>query len=132
MLDDGSDFKQDFNPFLKHLYIKPDLTTIKNPHAKALVERVHLLVLNMLVTKYHTNKVFDYIYPWVETLVSGACAIKVYYHYTIHSTLGQSIVGRDMILNLTSQALCFAIQAASTMTDICAGYKALIGPPVRL
>ena len=41
---------------------------INNPQANALVEQVHQLIYNMLVTKDIDNKVFNYIYPWGETL----------------------------------------------------------------
>ena len=36
--------------------IKPVLTSVKNPQANALVERVHQVILNMLVTKYIDKK----------------------------------------------------------------------------
>ena len=38
VFDNGSEFKEDFTPFLKDFDIKPVLTTIKNPQANALVE----------------------------------------------------------------------------------------------
>ena len=71
MFDNGSDFKQDFIPLLKDFDIKPVLTSIKNPQSNAPVERLHQLILNMLVTKDPDNKVFDCIYPWYETLASS-------------------------------------------------------------
>ena len=49
--------------------IKPVLTSVKNPQSNATVELVHQVILNMLVTKDIDNKVFNYIYPWGETLV---------------------------------------------------------------
>ena len=69
-LDNISKFRRDFTPLLKYFNIKPALTTVKNPQANASVERVNQLILNMLVTKYLDNKVFNYIYSWVETLAS--------------------------------------------------------------
>ena len=82
--------------------IKPDLTTVKNPQSNATVERVNQLILNILVTKYLDNKVFNHIYPWGETLASIAWAIRNSYHRTIMATLGQAIFGRYMIFNLAS------------------------------
>ena len=70
VFDNGSEFKLDFTPFLKDFYIKPILTSVKNPQANALVDLVHQVILNMLVTKDLDNKFFDYIYSWVETLAS--------------------------------------------------------------
>ena len=62
VFDKGSDFKQDFTPLLKYFGIKHVSTTIKNPQVNAPVERVHQLILNMLITKDIDNKVFDHIY----------------------------------------------------------------------
>ena len=64
VFDNRSGFKRDFTPLLKYFDIKPVLTTIKNPQSIAPVERVHQVILNMLVTKDIGNKVFDTIFPW--------------------------------------------------------------------
>ena len=56
----------------------------------------------MLVTKDLNNKVFDYIYPWVETLSYIAWKIRASYHHTILFTPVQAIFGRDMLFNLAS------------------------------
>ena len=61
VFDNRSDFKRYFTPLLKDFDIKPVLTSVKKPRANPLVERVHLVILNMLVTKDLDNKVFDYI-----------------------------------------------------------------------
>ena len=63
MFDKGSEFKQDFTPLLNYFDIKPVLTTIKNPQANDLVERLQQVILNMLVTKDLDNKIFNHIYP---------------------------------------------------------------------
>ena len=87
---------------LKEFYIKPVLTLVKNFQANAPVERVHQVILNMLVTKDLDNKVFEYIDPWGETLSSTAWAIRASYHFTIMATPGQYFLGRDMLFNLAS------------------------------
>ena len=51
MFDNGSDFKQYFTPFLNDFDIKPVLTSIKKNQDNAPVERVHQVILNILVTK---------------------------------------------------------------------------------
>ena len=63
MIDNGSDFKLYFTTLLKEFNIKHILTKIKNPQANALVEQMHKLILNMIVTKDIDNKVFEYIDP---------------------------------------------------------------------
>ena len=72
MFDNGSGFKRDFTPFLKGFYIKPVLMTNKNPQENAPVERVHQVILNIIVTKDLYNKVFNYIDIRGETLSSIA------------------------------------------------------------
>ena len=85
---------------LKDLDIKSFLTTIKTPQDNTLVERLHQVILNMLVTKDISNKAFDYIEPWGKTLAHIAWAIRASCHWTIHATPGQAVFGRDMIFNL--------------------------------
>ena len=68
VFNNGYEFKQEFTLLLNYFDIKYVLTSVKNPQANALVERVHQVILNMRVTKYLYNKVFDHIYPWSETL----------------------------------------------------------------
>ena len=64
MFDKGYEFKRYFTPLLKYFGIKPALTTIKNPQANAPFERLHQLILNMIVTKYLYNNIFDHMDPW--------------------------------------------------------------------
>ena len=63
---------------------------------------MHQVTLNMPVTKYLANKVFDYIYPWGETLASITWVIRASYHRTIKATPGQAVFVRDIIFNLAS------------------------------
>ena len=87
---------------LKDSDIKPVLTSVKNPQANTPVEQVNQGILNMLVTKDLDNKVFEYIYPWGETLSYIAWAIRSSYHSAIMDTPGQAVFGRYMLFNLTS------------------------------
>ena len=64
LFDNGYEFKRDFTPFLKDFDIKPVLMSVKNPQSKNPVEKVHKVILNMLVIKDLDKKVFDYIDPW--------------------------------------------------------------------
>ena len=102
MFDNGSDFKQYFTPLLKGFDIKPVLTPVKNPQANVSVERLHQVILNMPVIKDLDSKVFDYIYPWGETLYSIAWEIRASYHRTILATPSQDVFRRDVEFNLAS------------------------------
>ena len=83
---------------LKDFDIKPILTSVKNPQVNARVERVHQVMLNILVTKYLDNKVFDHIDPWGETLAYKAWSIRASYHCTIMAMPVQAIFGRYFYL----------------------------------
>ena len=102
VFDNGSEFKQDFNPLLKDPDIKTILTLVKMPQSNAPVEQVHQVILNMLVNKDLENKVFKYIDPWGETLAYISWEIRDSYHRTITATSVQSVFGRYMLFNLAS------------------------------
>ena len=50
------EFKRDLTPFLKDFDIKPALMSVNNPQSNTPVERVHQVILNMLVSKYLDKK----------------------------------------------------------------------------
>ena len=102
MFYNGFEFKQDLIPLLKYFYIKPVLTSVKNPQGNATVEGVHQLILYMLVTKDLDNKVFDYMNQWVENLSYIEISIRASCHRTIMATSGQAVFDRDMLFRLTS------------------------------
>ena len=66
------------------------------------MERVHQVLLNMLVTKDIYNKVLYYIDKWVETLAYIELMIRASYQSNIMATPGQAVFGRDMQFNLAS------------------------------
>ena len=59
VFDNGNEFKKDFLPLLKDFAIKPTPTTIKNPQANAILERVHQVLGDMLRTKNLQEYNFD-------------------------------------------------------------------------
>ena len=97
-----SELQRDFTPLLKDFDIKSVLTSVNKPQANAPVEQVHQVILNMLFTKDLYNKVFNYIYPWGETIAYIAWSIRAFYHCTIMATPVQAVFVRDMIFNLAS------------------------------
>ena len=56
----------------------------------------------MLVRKDLDNKIFKHMDTWVENLPSIAWPIRDFYYRTIMATPGQSVFGREIILNITS------------------------------
>ena len=87
---------------LKDSNIKSVFTSVKKPQTNTPVERVHQVILNMLVTKYFDKKVFEYIDPYDETLGSIAWVVRASYRRTIMATPGQAVFGRDVLFNLAS------------------------------
>ena len=102
MFDNGYEFKRYFTPLLKDFDTKPVLTSVNNPQANAPVERVHQVILNMLVTKDSDKKVFDYIDLWGDTILSLAWEIRASYHRTIMAMPDQAVFGIYMLFNLVS------------------------------
>ena len=102
VFDNGYEFKQYFTPLLNNFNIKPVLMKVMNPQSHSLVEWLHQVILNMLVTKDLDNKVFDHIYLWGETLAYIAWAIRVFYHSAIMATTVQDFFGSYMLFNLAS------------------------------
>ena len=70
------------------------------------MDRVHQVILNMLVNKDLDNKVFNYIDTWGENLSYIAWSIRDYYHCTIMATPGQAVFGRYMLFNFASVVDC--------------------------
>ena len=100
VFENAYEFKRDFTPFLKGFDLKPILTSVKYPQGDSLVELVHQVILNMLVTKDLGNKFFNYIYPWGETLAYISWAIRASYNCNLMVTPGQSVFCRDMLFDL--------------------------------
>ena len=101
--DNGGEFiGQEFQEVLRNFGLdrKSKPTTIKNPQANAIVERIHQVVGNMLRTYKLQDADLDETNIWSEILASIAWAIRSTYHTTLHATPGQLVFGRDMILNI--------------------------------
>ena len=70
---------------------------IKNPQVNAMVELVHQLIYNMIVTKDVDKPIFDYIHPWDKTLSFISWEIMDSYHLNLNSTPGQLFLLRHNI-----------------------------------
>lgn len=101
IFDNGSEFKKDFIPLLKDFAVKPTCTSIKNPQANAILERIHQVVGSMLKTNNLQEVIFDAVTPWNSILASIAYAVRCSFHSTLQATPGQLVFGRDMLLNIT-------------------------------
>jgi hypothetical protein len=100
LYDNGSEFKKNFQPLIKDFAVKATCTSIKNPQANAILERIHQVVGSMLKTKDLVNIEFDELDMWSPILASVAYAIRCSHHSTLNATPGQLVFGRDMLLDL--------------------------------
>ena len=67
IFDQGSEFKSEFHELLASYGIQAVPTTIKNPQANAIIERVHLTMGDMLRTKEFT---LDENFTWHDEVDS--------------------------------------------------------------
>jgi transposase InsO family protein len=100
IFDNGPEFKKDFRHIFKDYGVKTKPTTIKKPQANSILERVHLVLANMLRASNIANLQLSTEDPWTEVLASVAYAIRSTYHTTLQATPAQLVFGRDMIYPL--------------------------------
>ena len=94
IFDQGSEFKAEFLETLKVYGIKPKPTTVKNPQANAILERIHQVIGNMVRTNIALTAE-----RWSEILPAVAFAIRATYHTTLQASPAQLVFGRDMMLD---------------------------------
>lgn len=56
----GVEFKRDFIQLLTDYRIKANTTTVKNPQANSILERIHLVIHNMMQAQDLQNMIFDF------------------------------------------------------------------------
>jgi transposase InsO family protein len=87
--DNGSEFKSVFKDMCDNLGIKCSPTTSYNPQGNSVIERIHLVVGNMLRDFELENRALDPDDPWNEFLQACALAIMSTFHTTLHASPGQ-------------------------------------------
>ena len=80
------------------------LTTIKNPQANAINERIHHIIGNMIRMSGIEGSNLDENDPFDEFLTNAAWAIRSTHHSTLGCSPGAAIFGRDMMFNLPHAA----------------------------
>ena len=96
--DNGSENKGMFDKMLKSYGCKHKPTTKYNPQSNGIIERVHLVLTDILRTFEMEERELDEHEPFTEFLSSAAFAIRSTFHTTLGATTGQLVFGRDMIL----------------------------------
>ena len=85
---------------MKSYRIQRKATTVKNPQANGIIERVHGVINDMLRTHDLDNHDFDPKDPWGDMLAEVAWAIRSLYHSTLNATPGQLVFSRDMLFDI--------------------------------
>jgi transposase InsO family protein len=94
--DQGSEFGREFQELLLSYGVKSKPTTVKNPQANAIVERVHGTINNKLRTCKFESK--D---EWANYLSSVTFSLRATYHTMLGCSPAQAAFGRDMFFDLT-------------------------------
>jgi len=98
--DNGSEFKLHFKSLCDSYRLVRKPTTIKNPQANAVLERIHAVVANMMRTSGLEN--CDAIVPEMidNFLTNVGWAIRSTYHTVLKTTPGAAVFGRDMLFDI--------------------------------
>jgi hypothetical protein len=105
--DNGSKFKLHFHALLCDSYgTKRKPTSVKNPQANAILERIHAVLMNMLCTSEidmaDSVKTSD-----IDVFLANAArAIRSTYHTVLIASPGAVIFGRDMLFDIPFIADC--------------------------
>ena len=98
--DNGSEFKLFFKQIVETFSIEHKPTTVKNPQANSILERIHQVVMNMIRTSDIDMQ--DTCEPEMidEILSNVGWAIRSTYHTMVGSTPGAAVFGRDMLFDI--------------------------------
>jgi len=105
--DNGNEFLGfEFKELLESYGIDPSPTTVRNPQANAILERVHQTINNHLrfLRTLDPKKIMPDENPWENILQSISFAINSAVHSTTQMTPGQLVFSRDMILHTSHVA----------------------------
>jgi len=98
--DNGSEFKLYFEELCDSYNLKRKPTSVKNPQANAIIERIHGVLGDMMRTS--GLDMADTVTPddVDQFLTDAAWAIRSTYHTVLKSTPGAAIFGRDMLFDI--------------------------------
>ena len=98
--DNGSEFKLHFETLCDSYGVKRKPTSVKNPQANAILERVHQVLMTMLRTA--ELDMAETVTPSdIDTFLTNASwAIRSTYHTVLKASPGAAIFGRDMLFDI--------------------------------
>ena len=98
--NNGSEFKNHFESLCDSYGLKRKPTTIKNPQANAILERVHAVLGDMMRTSNLDMSDTCTASDIDEFLTNAAWAIRSTYHTVLRSSPGAAVFGRDMLFDI--------------------------------
>jgi len=98
--DNGSEFKLNFETLCDSYRVKRKPTSIKNPQANAILERIHQVLMAMVCTS--EIDMADSVAPSdIDAVLTNASwAIRSTYHTVLKASPGAAIFGRDMLFDI--------------------------------
>ena len=103
--DNGSEFLREFADMIKDDYgIEKKGTTVRNPQANSILERIHQTLGNILRTFELHKSEMNIGDPWDGVLAAAMFALRATYHTTLKATPSQLVFGRDAITNIMFEA----------------------------
>jgi hypothetical protein len=102
--NNGSEFKLHFRALCKTYGIKRKPTSIKNPQANAILERIHTVLTNMLRTAKLDMAGLVNASDIIIFLADAAWAVCSSHHTVLNASPGAAIIGQDMLFDIPSIA----------------------------
>ena len=77
--------------------IKAKPITVRNPQANAIVERIHQVVIGIIIRTFELeDNYLDEDNPWKGILSATAFSVRSTFHTTLRQTPGQLVFGRHL------------------------------------
>eukprot|EP00956_Cyclotella_meneghiniana_P030942 scaffold79700_cov45-Cyclotella_meneghiniana.AAC.2 len=99
----GSEFKLHFQSLFDSFGLKRKPTSVKNPQANTILERIHQTLANMMHTATYELDTADSVSPnyIADFLNDAAWAVRSTYRTVLKASPGAAIFGRDMFVRCT-------------------------------
>ena len=98
--DNGSEFKLHFETLCDSYGLKHKPTSVKNPQANAILERVHQTIMGMLRTAEIDMADTVSESDIADFLTNAAWAVRSTYHMVLKASPGAAIFGREMLFGI--------------------------------
>ena len=98
--DNGSEFKLHFETLCDEYRVTRKPTSIKNPQANAILERVHQVLMGMIRTSEIDMADSVSVKDIDAVLTNASWAIRSTYHTVLKASPGAAIFGRDMLFDI--------------------------------